>query len=138
MSVLAGITSLCFEPKMGVLLDAIAVTGTPENLRPRMGPLANLTYKPANWRYMVRLSAAPTSGSVTIRLLAGETVIQTKTQAISGLTEISDRRPVDLSAVAGEAELRVELDVTVAANAGITATLDSYVDVEQPLTITGC
>ncbi|WP_375191231.1 hypothetical protein [Marinobacter sp.] len=138
MTVMAGNTHLGFEPKMATSLDAIGQTATPENMRPKLGPLANVQYKPCMWRYLVRLSAAPTTGAVNIKLMAGETVIRSEALAINGVTVISNKSPVDMSQVAGETDLRVELDVTAAADAGISATVDSYIEVEQPLFQIGC
>lgn len=138
MTVLAGITNLGFEPKMGAAMDAVATTATPINMQPKLGPLANLSYKPTSWRYLVRLSSAPTVGTASVRLMAGATVIKSQDLAIVGATAISDNVPVNMSAVAGETPLSVEVDVTGAADAGITATVDAWLDIEQPLTITGC
>lgn len=138
MSALAGKAVLPFEPKMKALMDAIGVTDTPQNLRPNLGPLSLLKYKPSRWRYLLRLSAAPTVGSVEIKLLSGTTVIRSEAFSLVGATTLSNNVAVDLSQVSGESDLSVRVDVTAAADAGITATLDSVVDVEQPLTIAGC
>lgn len=138
MTVFAGKAVLPFEPKMAVNMAAIAATATPANLQPNLGPLAALTYKPTRMRYLIRLSAAPTVGAATLNLKAGETVIRAEAVSLVGVTTISNSVAVDLSSVAGETPLSVELDVTAAADAGITATLDAVLDVEQPVTLTGC
>lgn len=58
--------------------------------------------------------------------------------SINGVAEIAIDSGVDLSSVAGEAELSVGLNVTGAADAGITAEVTGYLDVEQPVAQTGC
>lgn len=138
MTAIAGKSVLPFEPKMNVAMDAIAATDTPENLRPTLGPLSQLTYKPTTWAYLVRLSANPTIGTAEVKLLAGATVIRTDSYALNGVASLSNRVSVDLSQVSGEQPLNVQINVTAAADAGITATVDSVVDVETPVSVTGC
>lgn len=138
MSVVAGKTFLPFEPKMPVPMDTVAQTDTPENMRPTLGALSQLTYKPTTWRYMVKMSAAASQGTAEITLLAGATVIRTDTYQLSGLFTFSNQVPVDLSQVQGEQPLSTRVNVTAAADAEITATVDSVVDVETPLSVTGC
>ncbi|WP_300499027.1 hypothetical protein [Marinobacter sp.] len=131
-------SGLQFEPKMSVAMDATGQTGTPENFQPDLGPLANMKYKRTSWRYLVRLSSAPTTGDANIELLAGGTVIKSVAVSLSGATVISANTKVDLSAVAGETPIICRVDVTGAADAGIKATVDSVVDVESPLITGGC
>lgn len=138
MTTLAGKSQFVFEPKMSVAADAVAATDTPENLRPTLGPLAQLSYKPASWAYLVRFSATPTQGAADIKLMAGATVIRSDSVSFNGNSLISGAVAVDLSQVAGETPLRVEIDVTSAADAAITATVDSTVSVEQPVVVSGC
>lgn len=138
MSIVAGKSRIAFEPKMSVAMDAVAIHGTPQALRPTLGPLANVRYKPTRWVYLAQLSAVPTQGEADIKLMAGQTVIASQTVTLNGVSTFSLETAVDMSQVAGETQLRVEVDVTAAADAGITATLDSFVDIEQPLTQYGC
>jgi hypothetical protein len=138
MSALVGKAELNFEPKMAVALDAVAKTATPDNMRPELGYLSQLTFKPTEWRYLVRLSAAPTAGSVAITLYAGGEIIRSEVVSLNGVTVISNRVKVSLANVSGEVPLSVEVDVTSAADTGITATIDSIVAVDQPLTLIGC
>ncbi len=138
MSIVAGKSVLPFEAKMAVLLDAVATNDTPKVLRPTLGPLAQLQYKPCRFKYLVRLSSAPTSGAANIELVAGETVVFSQSVSLNGLTEIANDVAVDLSQVAGETELKTRVDVTATADAGITAEVDSALAVETPVSVTGC
>lgn len=138
MTTVAAKSNLVFEPKMSVALDATGQTETPAEFCPDLGQLANLRYKRTSWRYLMRLSAAPTTGMAKVELVAGATVIKSVTVALSGVTQVSGNTAVDLSAVAGETPLVCRVDVTGAADAGITATVDSVVDVESPLIASSC
>jgi len=138
MSVSAGKTSLGFEPKMAVLMDATGTTVTPEGVRPTLGYLANLQYKPASFGFLLRLSSAPTVGAATVELVAAGVVIKTITLNIIGQTEISSVGGVILSAVTGEADISARVVVGTAADSGITATLDAVLYVDVPLTVSGC
>jgi len=138
MSTFAGKLQLAFEPKMAVLMDSVAVTATPENMRPSLGPVASLAYKPSRLHYLLRLSAPPTTGAATLILKASDVVVATRTLAITGATVISEAVSIDVSQVSGEAELRIEVDVSSAADSGIFATVDAFISVDQPLIISGC
>jgi len=138
MSTYTGKTRFGFEPKMSVVMDAAGVTRTPLALRPSLGPLAMLAYKPARVKALVKLSSAPTTGTVQFELYANDAAIMTRSMSINGVTEIAIDQAIDLSAVAGEAELSTGLNVTAAADAGITAEVTAYLDVEQPVAQTGC
>lgn len=137
MSKFAGVSELMF-PAMPVNMAAVAQTQTDANMRPRLGPLAVLDYKPTEWRYLLRLSSAPTQGSATVKLFADDALIASDVVALNGNSTISNRMAVNVANVAGESRLSVAVDVTAAANAGITATLDSVVSVEQPVVLSGC
>ena len=138
MSVLAGKTIIPMEPKMKFLADAVGTTATPDSLAGELGPLSVLTYKPAKFQYLVRLSAAPTVGSLTVRLKAGATVIRSEVIPLNGVTVVGNSVGVSLAEVAGETPLTVEADITAAADAGITGTLDAFVSIDQPVALTGC
>jgi hypothetical protein len=138
MSTLAGKTRLMLEPKMAVAMDAVAVTETHESLTVSLGPLSQLRYKPANWSYLLRLSAAPTTGNVTFSLMAAGSVIRSESVALNGVTAVGNTSAVDLSNVSGETQLIMRVDVTSAADGGITGTVDSLIDVDQPVILSGC
>jgi hypothetical protein len=137
MAKFAGISELTFHP-LAVVMDAVAETQTDVNMRPKLGPLATLDYKPTEWRYLLELSATPTQGSATITLYSDGAVVASETVALSGNQTISNRTQVAVSAIAGESRFSVGVDVTSAADAGITATLHSVVSVEQPTVLSGC
>ena len=133
----AGISELTFYP-LNVNMAAVAATEHNINMRPRLGSLAILDYTPTEWRYLLALSAAPTTGNVTIALKSDGAVVASEVVALSGNSTISNRLQVPVSAIAGEARLSCEVDVTAAADAGITGVFHSVVSVEQPVTLTGC
>lgn len=138
MTIIANKTDIQFEPKQAVDLATVAATETPENIKPNLGNLASLDYKPTEWRYLLRLSAAPTQGSATIKLKAGTVVIASETVSLNGITTASNRRMIALSGVKGEDRLSVEVDVTAAADAGITGTIDSTLSIDHPVVSAGC
>ena len=138
MSTLAGKSVFSFEPKLAVVMDATGTTATPAALAAKLGPLSQLNYKPSTFGYVLRLSSAPTTGTADVRLMAGATEVASFTISLSGATLMSDSAAVDLSAVSGDAVITAEIEVTAAADAGITGTLDTQLDVEQPLIISGC
>ena len=131
-------TELTFEPAMPVSLDQIAETATPAGFQPVQGVMAWIPYKPAKLRYVMRASAVPTSGEVIIRLMAGTEVLAQVTHALSGAGVIAGTVPVSLAGVAGDQGLSIVADVTTAADAGIVGSLSAVLDIEQPLTNTGC
>jgi len=135
--IVAGINEVSFEPKMPVKMDATGETETPQNMRPVQGPLVNLRYKPTQWRYNVRFSQAPTVGAATLELRANGQVIKTVTINPVGVTQFDGATRVDLSGVSGDATLSVALVVSTAADAGVTAQVDSVVSFEIPLTSNG-
>jgi len=138
MSIFAGKIRLPFEPKMAIAMDAVAQTQTPDPIRPTLGTLAALRYTPAKFAYNLKLSTAPTTGAATVRLYAGATEVASASVAIVGTTEIGASFDVDLSDVKGQAKLSAAVDVTGAADAGITATLDAFLDVDLPVVNSGC
>ncbi|MDX1800398.1 MAG: hypothetical protein R3303_05660 [Marinobacter sp.] len=138
MSVFAGKTLFYFEPKMAVNLAAVAQTETPTQMQIGLGPLSQLSYKPATFRYLIRLSAATAAGAATLELKAGGTVLKSIPVDLTTATVIEGQAGITLAGVAGEAELSVNLNVTTAADAGTTATVDTVLAVEQPTVVTGC
>lgn len=138
MSIFAGKLRFPFEPKMPVQMDEAGETKTPEVLRPTLGTLAALSYKPTRFAFNVRLSGAPTTGTATVRLYAGAGVVASASVGIVGVTEVGGVIDVDLSEVAGETKLAAALEVNAAADVGITATVDAVLDVDLPITQSGC
>ncbi len=138
MTALAGKTELNFEPKMGVALDAVATTGTPDSLTNSLGPLVQLNYRPARFKFHARTDQAPTQGAAEIRLMAGATVIYSQAVSLIGVTEITQDVAVDLLSLNGETPLKTEVEITTAADAGRTLTIDSRLEIAIPGVIAGC
>ena len=137
MSKFAGVSELN-AGRMTAALDATGTTITPEPLRPKLGPLAALDYTPVEFRYHAALSSAPSQGSVTVRLKADGTTIREETVDLNGVSELGNSIQVSLAGVDGAARLATEIEVTAAADSGITAELQSVIAVEQPVVISGC
>ena len=134
MSAFAGKSNLIFEPAMPVDLSQTGETSTNDDMAPNLGPLSQLTYKPARLKYLIRADGAATA---QLKLTAGGAeIMATEVETVDGV--ISGQVPVSLAGVTGEAPLRVVVDVTAAGAAGETATIDAVLDVEQPLTIMNC
>ncbi|MFL1484895.1 hypothetical protein [Marinobacter sp. LN3S78] len=138
MSIFAGKLHFPFEPKMAVALDATGETRTPDILRPSLGSLAVLQYKPAKLAFHMILSDEPTSGAATVKVYAGESELATVAVTLEGNSVISGSTDIDLSTVRGQTALSVSVDVTGAADAGITATLDAVLGVDLPVVQSGC
>lgn len=138
MATYTGKTRIGFLPRMAVAMDATGVTLTPDALKATLGPLAALDYKPTRLKAYVTLSSAPTTGAAKVVLYNGASEIKSVSLSITGVTEIAVDAGVDLSAVSGDGELSVGVDVTAAADAGITAEMTAYLDIEQPVAQTGC
>ena len=137
MSKFAGISEL----NLGALtaaLDATGTTATPEPMRAKLGPLSALDYTPVEWRWHLSLSSAPTQGSATVRLMADGTTLRSATVDLNGVSETGNAEQVSVSGVDGAARLYLEIEVTAAADAGITADAQSVVAVEQPVIVSGC
>jgi hypothetical protein len=137
MAKLAGVSELNFGA-LAVAADSVAETETDTNMRPRLGPVASLEFKPTEWRYLVVFDQAPTQGDGTVKLYADGTLIASEAVAFNGNKTISNRVSVPVSAVSGEARLSVAMDVSTAADAGRVAEVQSILAVEQPLLISGC
>ncbi len=137
-NILAASNNLMFEPGMPVDMAAVQAKTSNQAINPRLGPLWAVQFKISTYKYMVRLSSAPTQGAASIKLMAGATVISETSLTLNGETVIAGAVPVDLSQVAGETELKTVVDVTGAADAGITAKVDSWLTVEVPVTVSGC
>lgn len=73
-----------------------------------------------------------------MRLYAGAGVVASASVGIVGVTEVGGVIDVDLSEVAGETKLAAALEVNAAADVGITATVDAVLDVDLPITQSGC
>lgn len=131
-------TSMGFEPNMAVALDAAATTDTTDNFAPTLGVLAFIPYKPARCRFVARLDAAPTQGDVTIKVVAGGSVVGQVSQSLNGVTVIDGVFDVNLAGVDGSAALKLAVEVTAVADAGRTAQVSGALDIEQPIQSGGC
>ncbi|WP_027331086.1 hypothetical protein [Marinimicrobium agarilyticum] len=134
MSIVAGITELNFEPKMALALDSVAETRTVEAYRPRLGPLANVIYKPCRLKYLVRLSATSATGVATLKIYKGETEAAVISLPLDQAI-ISGEKELQIENVGGSVDWSVSVDVTTAGDAGVTATLDAKMCIETPASI---
>jgi hypothetical protein len=137
MGALSGKTEFNFEPNMP-FGEGVALTQTPADMAPTMGPLARLIFKPARIQYCIRLSASSATGAATFKLLAGATEIYSEELGLSGETLITNEIEVDLSTVQGQQKLSIVLDVTTAMESGTTGTISANLAVENPTIIVGC
>lgn len=103
---------------------------TPVALRPVLGPLAYLTYKPAE--LAVWLSGG--SGTVTVEVLHGASVLNS--QQFNLANGNGGKIPLDLTGVSGTSLLSVKLTADTAAGAATKVAAMLYV--ENPLSISGC
>lgn len=129
-----------FEPKAAVDVSAVANNAytTPAVLRKKLRSVANLAYKNATFAASLRLSAAASAGSVTVRLTDGSTDYASLVMDLTTGQQIGASQDVDLAAVAGSTALYVAVDVTTAA-AGVTSIdMDAKLDLEMPTTVMGC
>lgn len=138
MTVLAGKTQLNFEPKMIAALDAVATTSTPDSLATNLGPLVQLRYRPARFKFHARTDQAPIQGEVVIKLTAGSQEIYTQTVNLNGVTEITQDVAVDLLSLNGETPIKTVVEVTSAADAGRSLQIDSRLEIDVPGITSGC
>ena len=138
MSIYAGKIRLPFEPKMPVKLDVAGVTRTPTPLRPTLGTLSVLRYKPCRVAFWVKYSAQPTTGSASLNLYAGEEVIASASLDVVGAIASGGAFDVDLSSIAGETKLSVGYDVDGVGDDNITVEVDAYLDIDLPIMQSGC
>lgn len=133
-------TQFGFEPGAApVAIDGAAVAyTTPEPFRETLEDLTLLRFVRATWRYRVRLDAGSGAGAATLRLTDGTSTLASVNLDLSAQTEFSGALPVDVSGVNGAAGLRVELEVTSAADAGRTAELAAQLNVAVPLSVLNC
>lgn len=139
MSVYAGELQFVFEPKMAINATAVAETKTPAGLAVKLKTLASLSYVQPVFKYLLRLNQATAGGTANINLYAGATVVgQIANVDLSTATEFSGSLDVDLSSVAGSTPITAAVDITGAADAGTTATLDAALDIDLPIINTSC
>lgn len=133
-------SELSFPGGLKVAADAVATTQTPIGMRPQLGSMANLAYVPARAGYLIRLSAAATTGVATLRLTDGvNTIVEVAGINLSAAQEISDTVDyVDLAAVKGQSRLYWECEITSAADAGVVAEVFGRLELGSPLTVAGC
>lgn len=132
-------TQLQMEPGASEAIDlgtAAEAYTTPEHLRTQLGDLARLSYLRATWSVDLAADAASTA-IATVELLAGATVVASTEIDLAGGTRAGAQQAVDVSGVAGSAPLSIRVTVTTA-EAGRTAVLRSWVELEHPLMISNC
>jgi hypothetical protein len=138
-NILAAVNTLHFGGRSNVDMTLVQSNPTVDVMRPRLGPLWAVQFKNSVFKYTVRLSGgAVTQGAGNIKLMAGNTEISSSLVNFNGQTEINGAVAVDLSQISGEALLTIDMEVTSAANAGITAEITGFVVIELPVTISGC
>lgn len=133
-------TVLPFQPGLSnaVAVDAVAEAYiTPADFRETLGDLARLSYLKARAAYRVELSGASAGGTAEVILRHGSTDIVLATLDLSTGTTFTGASAVDLSALAGATEMALVLNVTAAADAGVTAQVAGKLELEHPVVIAG-
>lgn len=115
-----------------------AVAATPDGMMPTLGALSLLRWKPTSWGVAVSASAETATGSVTVRLFAGDDEIASMQLSLAGQVVASSSRSVDLAAALGDTPLRVSLDIGAATEAGITLSVQSRLEIHQLAAAGGC
>lgn len=127
-----------FEPGGGNLdLSTSAATyETPAHFQDRLADLAQLQYLPAEWAVAVEPDQS-TSATVTVDLMAGNTVVKSVTFTFNSSDEQKgERLEVDLFNVGGAQRLSVKATLDNA-DAGKGA-VKSWLAVNQPLVVGAC
>lgn len=141
MAKIAFKSELGFEPSAVVDVAAAAAEGiyeTPDSMAPTLGYMAYLSYKPAEFAFLIRLNQASAAGAGTIKLMAGDTELASQAVDLTAAQEIGGKIGVDLTGVGGAQLLKVVLDTATAADASTVATITGKLWIEQPLVISGC
>ena len=131
--------NLPFDPlPPAVAADAAAVVyTTPAAHRYQLGGLGLLEYVRAKLRLAVRFDQTPTQGAATVTLSDGATAIATvDVDMTGGDQDIAE--DVDLGLVSSSALLRIQVEVTGAADAGRTIQVAGGIEVETPLISSSC
>lgn len=133
-------TILGFDPlPVPAAADAAAVAyTTPVAHRYQMGGLGQLEYLRAKLRVAVRLDAAATQGTATVRLTDGTSTVHSFDVDLSQATEFDLSEDVDMGQVSASALLRIEVEVTAAADAGRTIQTAAALELESPFITSNC
>lgn len=130
-----------FEPLIdGLAVDSLGVKHTTSNAwAPRLRDLAAAKHRRGQMRYKIRTNQDPVSGEITLNLKAGSVVKHSEVITLTSATEYSGLVDVDLSGVAADTQLKMELDVTTAAGAAsTTAELVAALDVSTIAITSSC
>lgn len=129
-----------FEPApAAVALDAVAVAyTTPAVWALKLSGLAHLQVLEGRLVYDLKLSGSATTGTALVKLKTGSTVLAIETVTLSNASELSGVLDVDLTGVNGAAPLVLEVEITAAADAGLTAVPNAALDLIGPLVVSGC
>jgi len=139
MAQISSKTQLKFEPNMSVIADATGTTTNKNAWGARLGKIALWNEKTAFVQYMVRLNQTSTAGEAVIRLTdTVNTYFQKTLDLSSGEVEFHGRTETNLQGVEGQANLRLQVEITTAADASTTLVVDGVLDIESPLIVVGC
>lgn len=129
-----------FEPFItGLAVDAVGVKHTTSNeWAPRLRDLAAAKHRRGQMRFKIQTNQATAGGEITLNLKAGSVVKHTEVIALGATTSYSGLVDVDLSGVAADTQIKLELDVTTAAAAGTTADLVAALDVSTIAITSSC
>lgn len=141
MGVFATKSQFVFEPGLAgaVAADAVAdaVYTTPLVHRETLGDLARLTFRTGHFRYRLVLNQATAAGAATVRLTDGVSDLAVAAVDLSEGQDLSGRIEADLVNVLGNAQLRVEVDITDAADASTTIQVAGVMEVSCPAFVVG-
>lgn len=133
-------TQFSFEPMVsGLAIDSTGVKHTTSNeWAPRLRDLAAAKHRRGQMRFKLALNQGPTSGEITLRLKAGSVTKHTEVVTLTSATEYQGLVDVDLSGVASDTQLKLEVDVTGAAGASTTAEVVAALDVSTIAITSSC
>lgn len=130
-----------FEPGLSkaVAADAVATPyTTAADFRERLGDLARLSYLYLVFRYRVELDAESALGAATIKLTDGTTTHASAELDLTAAVTFTGVLDVEAAAIGGASALRVELEITSAADASRTVQVAGLLHVDHPLVIGTC
>jgi len=134
-------TQFLFEPLVsGLAIDAVGVKHTTSNeWAPRLRDLAAAKHRRGQMRFKIVTNQDPASGEITLNLKAGSVTKHTEVIALGGGTVYQGLVDVDLSGVAADTQLKLEVDVTTASGAAsTTAELVAALDVSTIAITSSC
>lgn len=140
MSASAGVSRIDLEPLVtGLAMDTTGLKHSTANpYRCRLGSVSELLYKRGSGVFKLKLSSAPTTGTVTVRFQLGTKILASKVLDLSGGSiEYMDTLDISLAGAEGTQEVLAQVEVDAAADGGITADFHAGVNIEIPL-VAGC